>query len=442
MVGVEDLSARNEQGDDNSPRQVQVRFRTRQKQYEVTDSAIFVPTHLRRFGLSEIINHLLNLPKPVPFDFIIDGKFLRTNLEAYLESNNLSQENIIETEYVKSSLPPTPTSTIPHDDWISSICGAGNGNLIATGCYDGRTRLWSLSASCVATFESKRAVKAVAWLANTGERTTVLAGGEDRRITLWEHSASTDMQQALYECVGHDASIESISVSPTGQHFASASWDSSIRLWSTSPADVETDAQDSQDLGRSKRKRLDDRATPKKNAVATLAGHVGAVSSVAFSKTAGADERLYSGGWDHSVRIWDTENTSILHSMSCEQVVLALDHSSQNSLIATGHSDSAVRLWDPRDQKGLVVKLKLGSHTNMVSSISWGNSDVYSLASASYDGHVKIWDIRSSTPLHTVKGYENDASGEVKKLFAVVWDSVQGCVLAGGEEGKLRVFSV
>ena len=39
--------------------QIQVRFTTKQRQYIVTDSAILVPTNLRRYGLSEIINHLL-----------------------------------------------------------------------------------------------------------------------------------------------------------------------------------------------------------------------------------------------------------------------------------------------------------------------------------------------------------------------------------------------
>ena len=93
--------------------QIQVRFTTNQRQYIVTDSAILVPTNLRRYGLSEIINHLLGTgnqiiktfhqiylacivlidfitEKPIPFDFMINGEFLRCSLDEYLKSAGLS----------------------------------------------------------------------------------------------------------------------------------------------------------------------------------------------------------------------------------------------------------------------------------------------------------------------------------------------------------------
>lgn len=48
-----------------SEAQVQVRFHTRQKKHAVTDTPILVPSRLRRYGLSEIINHLLATGKPL-----------------------------------------------------------------------------------------------------------------------------------------------------------------------------------------------------------------------------------------------------------------------------------------------------------------------------------------------------------------------------------------
>lgn len=41
-------------------RQVQVRFVTKQAKYAVTDTPINVPVSLRRYALSEIVNHLLD----------------------------------------------------------------------------------------------------------------------------------------------------------------------------------------------------------------------------------------------------------------------------------------------------------------------------------------------------------------------------------------------
>jgi ribosome biogenesis protein YTM1 len=39
--------------------QVQVRFIAQQEQYIVTDAPMLIPVHLKRYGLSEIVNHLL-----------------------------------------------------------------------------------------------------------------------------------------------------------------------------------------------------------------------------------------------------------------------------------------------------------------------------------------------------------------------------------------------
>lgn len=41
--------------------EIQVRFETQQKKYSVTDKPFSVPTRLKRYGLSEVINHLLQL---------------------------------------------------------------------------------------------------------------------------------------------------------------------------------------------------------------------------------------------------------------------------------------------------------------------------------------------------------------------------------------------
>ena len=43
----------------SEPGLVQVRFKTKHAQYEVGEVPITVPLTLKRFGLSEVINHLL-----------------------------------------------------------------------------------------------------------------------------------------------------------------------------------------------------------------------------------------------------------------------------------------------------------------------------------------------------------------------------------------------
>jgi len=141
-------------------------------------------------------------------------------------------------------------------------------------------------------------------------------------------------------------------------------------------------------------------------------------------------------------------------------------------LIASGHSDRIIRLWDPRAEgiynillllnftflhnltlsfltfiDTAVVKLTLSSHKNWVTSITWSTTNSFMLVSGSYDGTIKIWDIRSKTPLYTLSKIQNDDKGkekenakpnEPKKVFCVDWDN--DVILSGGEDNQLHLY--
>nr|CAG8432992.1 7442_t:CDS:10 [Entrophospora candida] len=369
--------------------QVQVHFTTKQQQYAVTESAILVPTKLRRYGLSEIINHLLGFDKPVPFDFMVDNQFLRTSLSEYLQNNGISSENIIDIEYVESMLPPKPLSTYEHDDWVSSVKGY-NKRFFLTGSYDNHVHIWNTSGICVKTLKGHKApIKSVAWVS----------------------------------VIGHKNSIESVAVSPSCTEFASASWDSKIMLWTTT--EPNSDDQEGIDYQM-------ESTTP----LAALNGHVGPISSVVFdSKDTG---KLYSGGWDHSIRIWDIESRVNTDTKNCDKVVYDIAYSKLSGLIASGHSDHLLRLWDPRAEDTAIVKLTLDSHKSWVSCVSWSPISQFMLASGSFDSTLKIWDIRSKTPLYTFQ-QKSDSSISEKKILCIDWD--QDLILSGGEDNHLHIYS-
>lgn len=110
-----------------------------------------------------------------------------------------------------------------------------------------------------------------------------------------------------------------------------------------------------------------------------------------------------------------------------------LSVSSATGLIASGHTDNTVRVWDPRVQDGVVVKMTLSSHTGWVTSTAWSPSSTFTIVSASHDHSLKVWDIRSSTPLHTIAAHEG-------KVLAVDW--VKDLVLSGGADKNLKIHKV
>ncbi|KAI8149385.1 WD40-repeat-containing domain protein [Fennellomyces sp. T-0311] len=411
--------------------QIQVRLVSRQEKYAVPDSAILVPTSFKRFGLSEIVNNLLGNEKPIPFDFFLDGQILRTSLAQYLSEQRLSTENTLTIEYVESTLPPTPISAFEHDDWISSVKAHNGYDLFLTGSYDNMTRLWNTSGECIATFNGHtEPVKCVAFGPSNDSTRVIFSGSLDSSLLAWTVCQKLSQARELYECKGHKGAVESIAVDPRKDYIASASNDSTIKIWTTAEPEDDEEVSTSK-LKRRKTEKKSDRKV--KTNVSTLEGHVGAVNAVTFD---GAESNIvYSGGWDHSIRSWDTEQQVNLVTKNCEKVVLDVDYSSRSRLIATGHADTVLRLWDPRSEDGANVKLALRGHSGWVSSVSWSHVSEYLLCSGSYDATVRVWDIRSKGPLYTVNG--GDASSK-EQIFSVDWDGQ--FLLSGGQDKKLRIY--
>jgi ribosome biogenesis protein YTM1 len=78
----------------------------------------------------------------------------------------------------------------------------------------------------------------------------------------------------------------------------------------------------------------------------TLDGHTGPVSSVIFDKS--QRNTLYSGSWDHSIRLWDVEQQSNTMTINSEKVVVCMEVSAALNMVMSGHEDGWMRLWDPR----------------------------------------------------------------------------------------------
>lgn len=416
---------------DENADQIQIRFTTRIEKYKTTDAPILVPAKLRRYGLSEVVNHLLAFEKPIPFDFLIDGQFLRSSLGDYLASKDLSTENILTLEYVESILPPSKLTSFQHDDWVSAVDCQKD---IVTGSYDGSIRLWSLTGECKETLTGHSGpIKGVKVFGNK-----MASASQDMTVRVWEGT------QCLYECRGHEAGVESIDT--TEGYLLSASADSSLMIWTAGSEDLE-DANAATGEARPSKRRKASSTTPVKRSLQTLTGHVGAVSEAVFDRSNAS--HAYSGGWDHSVRLWDVNagvNLTTRNAGDESGVVLSI--AQWQGLVASGHTDNSIGLWDMRldNTASTVIKLSLQAHTGFVTSLAWcptGSAGV--LCSSSHDGTLKIWDIRSRTPLYSIKrgGSEKKQAGaDPTKIFAVDWSSNGELIASGGDDKRVEIEKV
>lgn len=121
----------------------------------------------------------------------------------------------------------------------------------------------------------------------------------------WEYNLSDNSHSVLYECRGHTGGVESIALNAAGDQFASGSADATIKIWTTIIPTVSDHIEEVTETRKKRKTVKEDRIL--KAPIATLSVHTGPVSAVVFNPT--SQETLYSGGWDHSVRVWDIENS-------------------------------------------------------------------------------------------------------------------------------------
>ncbi|GLI64919.1 hypothetical protein VaNZ11_008313, partial [Volvox africanus] len=234
--------------------QVLVKFVTKLPAHlKVPEAPVAVPASLKRYGLSQIINHLLALDPPRPFDFLADGELIRKSLEQHLLSHNLSAESTLEVEYVPAVIPPQQKSSIPHDDCSldasraasslsaspSSTRNAVGSGPIVSGSYDGQIRIWNGELQCTATVSAHPGgINCVRFLPQS-QGDLLLTSGKDRTVKMWRvggrSGGSGPSCQLLATYRGHQDSVEQVAASPSGRRFVSCGWDGRLLLWETGP---------------------------------------------------------------------------------------------------------------------------------------------------------------------------------------------------------------
>ncbi|KAB1211515.1 hypothetical protein CJ030_MR6G013257 [Morella rubra] len=426
----------DQEAEENS-RRVQVRFFTKLKPpLKVPATSIAIPSNLTRLGLSTVVNNLLEAGNPdwelEPFDFLIDGELVRMSLEKFLLAKGISAEKILEIEYIKAVAPRKEEEPSFHDDWVSAV-DASSTRFIVTGCYDGLARLWNASGICTHILEGHSdGVASVGVINPEGAGAiTVATASKDRTLRLWKVNIEEPIDnliktRAFKILRGHRGSVQSVAAQSSGEMVCSGSWDCTINLWRTN------DGNDG-DLTSVKKRKVNDQAEESQlegEAVSTIVGHTQCVSSVVWPQR----ETIYSASWDHSVRRWDVETGKDLSAIFSGKVLSCIDVGGESSaLIAAGGSDPILRIWDPRKPGTSAPVFQFSSHTSWVSACKWHKKSWFHLLSASYDGKVMLWDLRTAWPLAVIESHKD------KVLCADWWKG--DSVISGGADSKLCISS-
>ena len=426
---------------------------------------------------------MLDTPTPIPFDFLINGSFLRSTLQDYLKENGLSVESTVTLQYVRSLIPPTYQASFEHDDWVSAVdvlsqtspAGRWSGEALAQGqdrilsaSYDGLLRIWDGSGQVMATSPAgsqgghSSSIKAAKFLSNS----QLASAGLDRTVRIWKYSEtpdrlSGDLKPTL-ELYGHRGTIESLQVDGASKRILTASSDGSVGFWTTAKSSApEAPAELLPATHATKRRKTSSSAvsTAQRGPLSLMPVHSAPASAAAFDPR---DRTVaYSVSHDHTVRTLDLTTGAVVSTLTTSHPLLSLCAVSRAAgapLLAAGTSARHVTLVDPRASASATSVMTLRGHANKVVGLAAAPDNDYSLVSASHDGTCRIWDLRSvrpatkdeggagsvSEPVYIIEregrpgGKKRPVAGEGCKVFGVVWDETLG-IVSGGEDKKVQV---
>ena len=476
-------------------RHVPIKLITRHSDIAIPDPGPhLVPTNFRRYGLSEIVNHLLDLESAtrIPFDFLIDGAFLKTSLDEYLTANGLSTEVTLTLEYMRSVLPPVFRASYKDDDWVASVAiipgrtdgearkgeflKKGEVRVLAAG-YDGIARIWDVTGTgkvAGVAVGHTGPVKCGGWIAQK----RFLTAGMDRVVKLWgydepaqdgdeempdgdKEARTKGVVTPLAEFCSHKGMINSIAIHSATSKFLTASADGTVGLWSTHPSKCPPAPPETSAPPHLKRRRIASTNIASVPRLAPLSVLTQSISSSAKTNPQPSSAVIfhphdptvsYSTTWSHQILTHDLTTSSLVSSLTTPHPILSLTALPSLSLLAAGSSARHITLHDPRADAAIISQATLRGHTNAVVSLCAAPTSEFLLASASHDGTCRVWDVRAvgagSTGGGVLATREDKAQGslylikresdEGGKVFCVDWSKELG-IVSGGEDRRVQI---
>ncbi|MEO0458807.1 MAG: WD40 repeat domain-containing protein, partial [Cyanobacteria bacterium P01_A01_bin.114] len=320
-----------------------------------------------------------------------------------------------------------PIQALPHNNWVFDVAFRADGAMVASSGAN-TLRLWRRDGSLRAHILYARGTNV--WALDyhpSGE--LLAAGGDDGHIQIWKPEVSTrkaiqrlENAHPTLEASSSDQGVADLRFSPNRRWLASGGADKTLKLWRiagdqlyryvtlehlTSVTGVDFSA-DSQFIVTSTSAQLFQNRTPSRGGSINLwqfprgnqqnffpirvfevgkTDHTSDILTVAISP---ADTPIIaSGGADGKIILWDMTGKALKTLWGHTAEVTQVSFSKDGLFLASSSKDGTIRLWT---LDGELISV-LDRHSRAVSSVVFGPEGGETLASASFDNDVLLWQL-------------------------------------------------
>ena len=300
-----------------------------------------------------------------------------------------------------------------HTERVTAVEVSDNGE-VTIGASDDRTiKVWNKKGNLVGTLTGEEAqVNPISWnqtkINHPGLKTDKISTyNSDRSIAIQDETIvelRTKSDNQLINTYPHQAIVNSVSTSLDDKLLATATADGKINIWSQDGILQQT-----------------------------LTGHTGEVLDLKFIPdiSQGDSYKLISTGVDKTVRIWQVFDR---YSSDSEGIYSIATSPADPDSFATADWEGKINFWRHNTDNTQKLVNTVSAHDDAITQLKY-SPDGKTIATASWDKTVKLWDTATDRLIATLTGHRDGVN-------SIAFSADSQILLSGSEDKTIKVWDI